>query len=343
MSAKVGYDSNITLSHDGDGDSFVQGTPSVTFLKRNSSTQLQAIATASITEFINNQQPRQDDYSLKGIYAYPYAPHVVPVYEAEALFKRASEPNQYLGRLVEYNQSSATAEGYLPLTGKLGLRAKGDFNSTKYENALNHNVHGQVFLGIAYQRTPHSELSLNAGAAFGRSTPSNSAPAIRSRERYLTVRFRGQVTPKISGSMHAGFGQVGYRGGYTNTYNLPVAGADLTWGIDPRRTLVLAAYSGADYTADGQSVNTQRAFLSFTNVIINRWQLTVRGGPAHSVFSREFRQRTDDSWQIGGEFGYRPSDSFNVSLSATHTYQDSDVVFNEFQRSVFSLGAAYRF
>lgn len=343
LAGKAGYDSNLTLSNSGPGDYFLQVNPAVTVLRRNSTTDLRFRGNLIATEYLQGEQPQQNDLRLQALYAYPLAENVNPVYQAKLLWTKASEPNPYLGRRVEYIKSAVVGEGYVPITGKIGLRGSVDFDSSRYEDSLNHNTRLQSFVGVAYKRSPLTEISLNVGGGVGRSTPPGVGTPVKSRETYVTLRLRGEITAKISGSIHGGFGQVDYTGGYVNNYNLPVAGADLTWGIDPRRTLVLAAYSGADYTPDGQSVNNTRAFLSFNHVIINRWEYTLRGGPSHSTFRREFRQRTDDGWELGAEFAYKPSDRFRVSTGIAHTNQDSDIAFNQFDRTVFSLGSAYRF
>ena len=276
-----------------------------------------------------------------------YKRQLIPIYTAEASWLRSSQPNQYLGERVRYEDTTVKAEGYLPLTGKLGLRGSANLDTTNYDaTSLNQNSRGEGYVGLTYQRIPQTELSLNFGAAYGRSKPNDSARTasdVHSAEYYLTTRLRGEITAKISGSIYGGFGLVDYRGGYVNRNSLPVGGADITWGFDPRRTLVLAAYSGAQYAPDGQAVTISRAFVSFTHVIINRWQYNVHTGPTHWVYSRFTRQRTDTAWDAGMEFAYKPSDRFSVSLDFDYTKQNSDINVFEFTRDVTSFGASYHF
>lgn len=347
VAGSTGYDSNLTLSHDGPGDLFIQATPQLKLLRRNSSTDLHATAAVTATEFLHDRQPGQTDFIFSARHAYPFGDNVIPRSRSDLSWQRTSEPDQYLGRRVRHDRISGSTEGYFRLTGKLALQAEADAYNDKYKDrTLNDNTRWRVFTGLAYEKRPGLSSSLNFGYSEGRSKPNRfdtNTTAVRSEEHYMTVRLRGVITPKITGTVYGGFGQVRYRGGYANQYNLPVAGADLTWGVDPRRTVVLAAYSGADYAPDGQAVNSTRAFLSFTHVIIGRWQYIVRGGPTRTVFRREVRQSTDRSWEGGVEFAYTPSDRFRVGLGVSGAKHDSDVRDRKYDRYKTSLNSTYRF
>jgi hypothetical protein len=347
MSASTGYDSNLTLSHDGQGDFFVLANPSVTLARSNSSTELQIVGGVTETEFINNREPTQTDYSFDAVFAYPNTDNVIPIYRAEASWLRSSQPDPYVGARIRYEQVAVNTEGYMPMTSKLGLRGTLDYASTDYDSILlNQNRHGDAFIGLAYQRDPLTEISLNLGGAFGRSEPKNPARSfddVRSTEFYATARVRGQLTAKLSGSIYAGLGQVRYTGGYTNRETLPVGGADLTWTADPHRTIVLAVYSGENYAPDGETANTTRASLAFTHKIIERWQYVLHGGVAHSSYYRVNRDRTDDTWNLGTDFAYQPSTRFRASLGVTYTNQTSDISVAAFTHAVVSLTASYQF
>jgi len=348
LDGAIGYDSNLTASHDGPEDFYAVAKPYLTFLRRNSSTDFRVNGGVTQTEFYNHRQPTETDLAFDTILAYPNAAdNLIPIYRAEASWQRSSQANPYLGERVLVEQAALQAEGYLPLTGKLGIRGATDFHTENYEETrLNNNSRGEANIGLTYHRIAQTEISINLGAAYGHSKPNDSARVesdVNSSEYYLTTRLRGEITAKITGSVYGGFGLVDYTGGYVKRNSLPVGGADLTWGVDPRRTLVLAAYSGAQYAPDGLAVTITRAFLSFTHVIINRWQYSVRVGPIHSVYGREARERTDDAWDAGTEFTYRPSDRFKVSLSFNYTRQNSNIRGGEFERDITSIGASYHF
>jgi hypothetical protein len=347
MSASAGYDSNLTLVRDGPSAFLFVANPYLTLTRKNSDTDFEVSGGVTETEFADSSLPLETDVSLNALYAYPSGSNVIPIYKLSASWIRSSQPNEFLGERILNDQFSFSGEGYLTLTGKLGLRANGEFDSVTFDSeSLNDSERGQVFVGLAYEEGPDTQFSLNFGTAVGRSIPNDPArfvSNVRSTEFYVTARVEGQITDKVSGSAYGGFGEVGYTGGYTNHSNLPVAGADLTWGIDPRRTVVLAAYSGADYAPDGQAIETTRAFLSFTHVIVGRWQYILRAGPTYTVFSRQTRQRTDDVLDCGVEFAYQPSDRFRVYVALSYTNHDSTNYAYEFQHDIASLGSTYRF
>ncbi|HMD61315.1 MAG TPA: outer membrane beta-barrel protein [Opitutaceae bacterium] len=347
MSGSVGYDSNLTLVRDGPAAYLIVANPYLTLTRRNSDTDIEINGGVTETEFADSNLPLETDVSLGAVCSYPVGDNVIPVYKLSASWQRSSQPNEFLGERILNDQFSASGEGYVSLTGKLGIRGEGRFQFLTFDSEnLNDSYRGQAFVGLAYERTPGMQLSLNLGTALGRSIPNDPerfASNVRSTEFYVTTRVEGKITDKISGSAYGGFGEVSYTGGYSNRSGLPVAGADLTWGIDPRRTLVLAAYSGADYSPDGQAIETTRAFLSFTHVIVARWQYILRAGPTYTVFSRQVRQRTDDVWDFGAEFAYQPSDRFRVYMSLGYTDHNSTTLDYQFQHEVVSFGSTYRF
>lgn len=344
VSTTAGYDSNITMSHDGPEDEYIQLQPQVTLLRRNSETDFHTDLSLVGTDFLHGRQTSQTDVNFSSVFAYPSGPDLIPRYTSSLTWQRTADPNPYLGHRVRHARGEFAAEAFAPISGKLGARGEVDGYVDNYVGpTFNHNQHWRIFGGLTYEKRPGLEGSANIGYAEGKSQPNSGQPAIRSTETYVTAKARGTLTAKLTGSVYAGFGQVEYKGGYQNRENMPVAGADITWGIDPRRTLVLAAYSGADYAPDGQAVNTSHAFLSFTHVVIGRWQYILRGGPTHTVFRREIRQSTDDAWEGGVEFAYIPSQKFRVSTGLTGRTQDSDMSDRRYDRVLFSVGSSYRF
>jgi len=347
MSGSVGYDSNLTLVHGGPSAFLIVANPYLTLTRRNSDTDFEISGGVTETEFADSNLPLETDLSLSTVYSYPSGNNVIPIYKMSGSWQRSSQPNEFLGERILNDQFSVSGEGYVTITGKLGIRGDGQFQYLTFDSeTLNDSYSAQAYVGLAYERTPGTELSLNFGTALGRSIPNDPArfqSNVRSTEFYVTARIEGQITDKISGSAYGGFGEVSYTGGYSNRSNLPVAGADLTWGIDPRRTLVLAAYSGADYAPDGQAVETTRAFLSFTHVIVSRWQYILRAGPTYTRFSRQVWQRSDNVWDLGAEFAYQPSDRFRIYVSFSYTDHNSTTSAYQFQHEVASLGSTYRF
>lgn len=347
VAGRTGYDSNLTLSNDGPDDTLFQVNPYLTLVRRNSSTDFRINGGITSTEFLNGREEQQNDLTVSTSIAYPYVPgtNELPVYRGEASWSSATEPNTFLGRRIDRENTSVSADGYLSLTGKFGLRGSVDFDTTDYkELTLNQNRRARAFAGLAYELRPRVETSFNLGYGDGESKPNNRVfEPVESREVYAFARIRGEITAKLSGSMYGGFGEVSYKGSYVNSYSLPIAGADLTWGFDPRRTGVIALYSGAEYTPDGQSVNITRGTISYTHVIVSSWQYVVRVGYQHSTFRREFRQREDDTYSGGAEFAYKPSDRFRIAVATSYTKQESSIAFNTYDRTAVTLETSWRF
>jgi hypothetical protein len=347
LTGTTGYDSNLTLSHDGPGDEFIAVNPNLTFARRDSSTELQITGSATHTEFLHDRQPRETDLNFDSIYAYPNADGVIPIYRIEASWIQSSEPNAFLGSRTQYQQLTINGTGFLPLTGKLGLRGTTDYSSIHYNlDSLNFDQRGDAFVGLAYQRDSQNEFSLNFGAALGKSTPNDPAQLdddVHSREFYIIAKMQGEITSKITGSVYAGFGQADYSGDYTNRISLPVGGADLTWQIDPVRTLSLSASSDASFSPDGSLGEITQALLTFTQDIADVWQYSLSAGPTRSDYSREVHERTDNAWYFGTEFAYQPSIRFRIFLDLNYTNQNSDVEFDVFTHDIVSLGSSYHF
>ena len=346
LNGSAGYDSNPTVNHDGQGAAFFQSNPVLTFARRDSSTDFRIDSGVTTTNFASGRLTPETDLKFDTVCSYPNAENVIPLYRAEAAWLRSSPPNEYLGARVRTEQQTFSAEGYLPVTGKLGIRSAAHYAGENYDSAgLNQIRRGDIFLGLAYEHDPRTEISFNLGAALGHAQPNDPLRIeddVHSAEYYATTRWRGELTAKVSGDAFVGLGRVDYTGGYAHSNTLPVGGVDLTWAINPHRKLVLAASSGASFAPDGQTGRITRASLTFTQEILVRWQYELRFGPAHSVYGRASGQRTDDNWDVGMEFAYQPSQRFRVALAMNYTEQNSDKAFAQFTRNFISLGAAYR-
>jgi len=347
LSGSTGYDSNLTLLHDGPASYFFTQNPSVTFSRKNSDTEIQFNGGLTEMEFLKAEQTSETDPYLNATIAYPSGDNLIPVYKVYAWWQRSSQPNEFVGERVANDQLSVSGEGNLTLTGKLGIRASAEVDSTRFDSVeLNDSLHGSAFVGLTYERDTTSQASLNVGAALGHSIPNNPADTaedVHSTEYDVTARITGQITEKVTGTAYGGFGVVDYRGGYSNTNYIPVAGADLTWGLDPRQTIVLAAYSGATNAPDGTAVDTSHAFLSYTDVVISGWQYTVRAGPTYTTFSRETVERRDSIWDYALEIAYVPSKRFRVALDLDYSSHNSNIALYGFGHDVESLSVSYSF
>ena len=354
LDGSVGYDSNLTLVHDGPSAFLIVASPTLTLTRNNSESDFGINGGVTETEFADSNQPFETDFSFGTHFSYPKADNtdprglvIIPIFEISGSWLKSSQPNEFLGARVQNDLTTINADGYVTLTGKLGVRGSAQFQSVTYDlSTLNDTYSGQATVGLAYERTRQSQVSLNFATVLGHSRPNdpaNVASDIHSTEFDLTARIQGQLTDKITGTAYGGIGTVSYTGGYTNTISLPVAGADLTWGIDPRRTVVLAAYSGAEYSPDGEAADNTHAFISFTDVIVDNWQLIVRAGPSHSEYSRVVRLRTDNEWDFGTEFAYQPSTRFRVYLSLSYATDTSTIAAYQYGHEVVKLGATYHF
>jgi hypothetical protein len=347
LTAKTGYDSNLTLIRGGPGDGFFLVDPAFTLARRDSSTEFQVTGGVTHTEFFHNRQPKETDLNFDAVYAYPNAENVIPLYSVEASWAQSSEPNSFLGARIRNEQLTVNGTGFLPLTGKLGLRGTTDYASTHYDSeSLNYEQRGDAFVGLAYQRDSQNEISLNFGAALGSSVPNDSAlldADVHSREWYIIAKTRGEITTKITGDAYAGFGMVDYSGAFIKRISLPVGGADLTWAIDPVRTLAFNASSDASYSPDGSIAVVSQASLVFTQEIADVWQYSLSVGPTQSAYSRDTHDRTDIDWEFGTEFAYQPSVRFRIFLDLDYADQHSDVSSDIFTHDVISLGSSYRF
>ena len=58
LSGSTGYDSDLTLSNGGPGDFFVQASPSLSLLRKNSSSDIEFTGNLSSTDFLDNKEPQ---------------------------------------------------------------------------------------------------------------------------------------------------------------------------------------------------------------------------------------------------------------------------------------------
>lgn len=347
VAVSTGYDSDLTLLHDGPGGFFIVGNPSIEFTRKSSDSDIEVTGGVSRDQFLSGNQPSETDLSLGTVISYPNDKTAIPIYYFNASLLKSSQPNQFLGERIAFDQIDVSGEVNQTLTGKLGVTVSTELDSLKYDAvSLNDYLHGGVVVGITYLKSPGTLFSINFGTFWGNSAPNDPtqmAVDVRSKEYDLTARLRGQITEKVTGNIYGGYGLVDYTGGYSNQNNIPVAGADLTWALDPRRTVVLAAYSGATNIPDGTAVDTSHAFLSYTDVILSEWQFTIRVGPTRSVFNRKVVERRDDSWDYGTELAYQPSKQFRIALDLSYSRRNSDVSAYQYNHELLSLSTTYSF
>jgi hypothetical protein len=347
LSDSLAYDSNLTLLHDGPSGTYLTVNPFLTLSRQNSDTDIKAIAGANRLEFLSGGEKSETDPYFSASMVYPNADNTIPVYQLNALWQQSSQPNEFVGERVQNDLTQITGEGYIKLSGKLGVRGNAEFDSVKFDSTeLNDSVKGLASVGLSYFPEPSSEFSLNVGSILGQSTPndpSRTTDNVRSTEYDITLRGTGQLTDKITGTVYGGFGEVTYTGGYSKKSFIPVAGADLTWGLDPRRTVVLAAYSGAQNAPDGTAVQTTHAFLSFVDVLASDWQFTARTGPTYTSFSRDYEERRDRSWDYGAELAYIPSKRFRVALDLNYSVRNSNIIDYQFNHDVVAVSSTYSF
>src|ERR1035438_3496157 len=105
MGGYVGYDSNLTLVHDGPSAYLVVANPYLTLKRRNSETDFEINGGITETEFADSNLPLETDISLNALYEYPSGTNIIPVYKLSASWLRSSQPRRR--ELVDRNDVGA--------------------------------------------------------------------------------------------------------------------------------------------------------------------------------------------------------------------------------------------
>ena len=233
------------------------------------------------------------------------------------------------------------------ITEKTDLYFDAQYNDTDYQQGIGLldmiNLRGS--LGASYQIT--SRFRLFGEGFLGHSTVSPNLPQPQPPDSIVYGGFfgvRGQFTPKISGSVKAGYELRQFSGGGSQSASTPAVGADVTWAAGPLTSLQLRydrrTSPAPQFGAQNVITDDARLILNQLIGVTGRWAVQAQVGYRQWEFQEQFRNfavpggvvavdvgRTDSTYLAGLALVYQPQPWLRGSLS--YDFEKFNTSFND--------------
>jgi len=204
----------------------------------------------------------------------------------------------------------------ISIASKMNLGVGFNYYASKYKHqGLYDNQEDSFPVKLYYAVTPKSDLF--TGVTYSDSTVQTGKHS--AKDFYYNFGARGNLTPKLSGEISAGY-KTRSIGGTTDDGTLGFEG-NLTYELTPKTTSALALSRGYSTSAVGQSLKDTRASLNFSTQFNSQWE----GGLTFSYYTNDYgdtflnadpTKSTDPSTIIFRRDTYKEG-SFNLTYIAT--------------------------
>jgi len=341
----AGYDSNLDFTRDSLGSAYASLSPSLSLRRKNSGASLDTTVTLDGTRFARKEVGSQLDWRLQSNLAYPYTDDGFPRTTASLSWQRFTAANQWLGERVHFDQGAAQVQSKVISSERTGLVVGlSGSQTTPPDKQLNKSQTGRASVALSYDLSPKTELSLTYLAGLGNSiTQAPGALSVKSRQQTLGLQARGELFGKLSGTAMAGISRISYRDAYQRTDTQPYAKINLTWELDPRRSLIWLAELDADFSPEGESVLTRESSLRYKQQMSGPWSWSVIAGTAVLDYWRQTFIRRDTVAHGGAQLECSVSEGFSFVLSVQARKQWSTFERFDFTRTLTETSVTYKF
>jgi hypothetical protein len=193
-------------------------------------------------------------------------------------------------------------------------------------------------IGYYYELTPKVDLSLNY-----RYRQSWLQHGYDSKDHFFGVGARGVFTPKLRGQFSVGLTQRSFddHKGLPDMDDKSLLGVDssLSYDATPKTTLQFGVSNDFDTNSQGQQQKNFAVRFAALTAVSAEWSLS--GGVSYRAIN--YYSRTDDYME--GHLGatYIINENVQVTAAVALRSNESDLDTSDFDNSVISLAAAFRF
>lgn len=252
------------------------------------------------------------------------------------------------GKLSESDRTSFNLSGEYELSPKFSFGAALDVSDRKYtgETAANYadSIVTAVPFDIYYELT--SKLDLSVGYQYSNrdiDAVAGGNEAYESVTHFLSVGARGDLLPKLSGSIKFGFSQLD--SDYQSQADKDESGlgvdANLNWAASPKLSHNLALARDFGATSNGTRIEESSLNVRTKYTISDRWMSTASLGYTLREYMDESR---DDGYvTLGLNANYSPSEYWSFGGGYTFADNDSDVAASNFNNHKLNISASLRY
>lgn len=255
-------------------------------------------------------------------------------------YARMTEANETLNDRVTSDEFSGTGNVDYYYSEKTGIRGNAsyrlsDMSTAGYNDVSSYSLGGGILYRYSqklvadatYSYSPEEASNLN-----GASDPS-------SKNHRFQLGLDGQLTPKLSGRVAAGYAYREFDQGGDNEGAMLLQ-SSLNWAAAEKTSVNLTASNDFDTTSAAESALGFNVSLGVNQGLTEKISLGGNVGYQDSEYTAFPGPvtRTVQAYVFGASLGYKINDIANLSFALSHRVSDSNVVSAVYDRTTVSLG-----
>ena len=236
--------------------------------------------------------------------------------------------------LTRRDATNVKLGGEVSVTEKSSIGVDVAYSKTDYKVATGYSDLKTFTVPVTYYYNVTEKVDLTAGFRY---RDTDNQKSVDSKDYAYRLGFRGEFTPKVTGSLAAGFGSREFDSGGDESI-LDLEGA-LNFLLTEKTTLQVNASNDFGNSGSGAEQKTFSVGGNLSTKATDQW--TVRAGA--TMRKLDYYTRNDDYFEfnLGADFVLNEY----VTIIGAYAYRkyDSELVGSDFKNNVFSIAASLRY
>lgn len=332
LSARYGYDSNISANRDSKGDGIFSAEPSLIFRREQGILSLEAGAGIQIKRYSSKGRYDSDNpfaYIEVGGLNNPDNPWS---FGLGFDYARITDANDLVGEVTKSNNYNLRFRNEYRLSDKFGVGFSPFLSYQEYLSKGFNNPYsvGAAVSGIYYYS---EKLQLNVGYRYN-FQETGGTPRLKSNNHTVFVGVSGELASKLEGSVDVGITYVDMSktSGISNYYS-PYVAAGVDWAVSEKTTVGLFSKMDVSQSPGNQGVETYSVGAGLEHRLNDQWVADSSVSYAHRIFSGNGPKRNDDVTILMVGLGYDINSWANARVDFSHQFNASNVKTFDYDRT----------
>ncbi len=334
LTAMVGVraDDNIYLSNAATEDTVFDINPGIDFqFGKGSQTSGSFKVVESISRYSDNDQLNDELLTVNFNSTYDDGK---TKFNAAASYAEINQNTFDVRGLTRRDATNISLGGEVSMTEKSSVGASVKYSKTDYVPTVGYSdlKTTEIPVDYFYELSPKVDLSLGF-----RYRDTDNQTSSDSKDYAYRVGFRGEFTPKVNGSLTAGYGTRELdRGGDDSMLDLQ---GNLNFLLTEKTTLQVNASNDFGNSASGAEQKTFSVGGNLSSKVTEQW--TLRAGT--TVRKLDYYTRNDDYMEFSLGADFKLNDYVTVIGSYVYRKYESELPGSDFKGNVFSIAANLRY
>lgn len=342
-SLSLTYDSNVSgATSDGEGDFFLQFSPSLRFLRNEGRASVNARVGLNGTRYFENSDLDFLGYnaslssSLPTAAGSPFSGSV----SLNGTLKENLDP--FTNVRTEVTSWTGTFSGGYSFTDRLQVTAGVNYSEADRSAVSSSTTYG---VNVGINRRIRTELRAGVTARVTRQTSSgdfsDGSEESEIENLSLNATLSGPITERINGNLSVGFQRSEEAGAAFNndrSDGTVVTAANLSWNPRDRTSVSLRASRSVELTSEDRSVTSNNFNLNVSQRFTNKISGSLRG--SYTRASGRADDRTDQIYTIAANASYDLNRYWSITASASQDFRDTSASVDIFRAT---LGTSFSY